>query len=301
MIYTINYTKKNSFMNVKGIPDKRRITPEGDIVDEGKYNQAVVPGASRVYRPKFSLRKKRYLVNATQEELNKIVQDMRLYDDRGNQIMEAPLSNENAPFWHHKQCQLHMDNMSATIDDEVARDKFFLRCFEADPSFRVLGDEVNPAIAANVKFSIAKAEQNVSRIDHDVDRSMRATELLNTMGYEKQVSILKAMGIDTRNPDPGVVKNVLFKKITDEKALRTGHSAENNLDLFLRLANSTSEELNLQALIEQARSSKVITKHKDGKYKFGAIILGKTLSEVRDYLKNEDNADVLNEIMEQCQ
>lgn len=301
MIYTVNYTKKNSFMNVRGIPEKRRITAEGEFVDEGRYTQPTVPGASRVYRPKYSLRKRRYLVNLTQTELNKLVTDMQIYDERGNQITEAPLTNEYAPFWSHRETRLLMDNMSVTLDDDVPRDRFFLKCFESDPAFKLLGDDVNPAIAANVRFSISKAEENVAKVDALADKSMRAVKLLAAIGYDKQVSILKAMGIDSRNPDPGVVENTLFKKITDEKALRTGHSAENNLDLFLRLSQATSAELNLQALIEHARTSRVVNKAKDGKYKFGEITLGKTLSEVRDYLSNEDNVDVLNEIIEQCQ
>lgn len=301
MIYTVNYSKKNSFMTSRGTPEKRRVTPEGDVIDEGKYVQPTVPGASRIYRPKFSLRKRRYLINLTQEELNRLVQDMRVYDDNGKQITEAPLSNEHAPFWHHRDTKLLMESMSVTLDDSVPKDLFFLKCFEADPGFKLLGEDINPAIAANVRFTIAKAEDNVAKIDRDMDRSMRAVELLNAMGYDKQVSVLRAMGIDSRNPDPGVVKTTLFKKITDDKNLRTGHSAENNLDLFLRLANATSEELNLQAIVEQARNSRVINKSSDGKYKFGQITLGKTLSEVRDYLKSEDNVDVLNEIIEQCQ
>jgi len=300
MIYTVNYTKKNSFMNAKGIPDKRRITPEGDVVDEGKYVQPTVPGASRVYRPKFSLRKKRYLINLTQDELDKLVKSMHLYDEDGNQITAAPLTNEAAPFWKHRDIRLFMENMSATLDDDVPRDKFFLKCFEADPQFKLIGDEVNPAMAANVRFTIAKAEENVAKIDRELDRSMKAVELLNAMDYSKQVSVLKAMGIDSRNPDPKVTKNTLFRKITDEKNLRTGSSQENNLDMFLRLAESTTEELNLQALVEQARAGRIITKSKDGKYKFGQITLGKNLTEVRDYLKDDNNADVLNEILEQC-
>lgn len=301
MIYTVNYTKKNSFMNVKGIPEKRRVTPEGDILDEGKYVQPTVPGASRVYRPKYSLRKKRYLVNMTQEELDKLVKDMHIYDADGNQILSAPLSNEAAPFWRHKDIRLFMENMSITLDDDVPRDKFFLKCFEADPQFKLVTEEVNPAVAANVRFTISKAEENVAKVDRDADRSMRAVEILNSMDYSKQVSILKAMGIDSKNPDPKIVKNTLFRKITDEKNLRIGHTAESNIDAFLRLAESSTEELNLQALIEQARASRVIVKAKDNKYKFGQITLGKNLTEVRDYLNDDNNADILNEIIEQCQ
>lgn len=301
MIFTVNYTKKNGFMAYKGFPDKGRVTPEGDIVHEGKYQQPTVPGASRVYRPKFSLRKKQYLVNLTQSELDKLVQEMHLYDEQGNQITEAPKTNESAKFWRHPQISLLMENMSATLDDDNPRDRFFLKCFEADPQFATLGDEVNPAIAANVRFAIAKAEENIARVDAESDKSMRAVELLHAMDYSKQVNVLRAMGIDSKNPDPKVVKNTLFRKITDEKLLKTGHNHESNLDLFIRLASSTTSELNLQALVEQARTARVITKTKDNKYKFGEIVLGKSLSEVREYLAHEDNEDILNEIMEQCQ
>ncbi len=288
-------------MSFKGMPDKGRVTPQGDIVHEGKYQQPTVPGASRVYRPKFSLRKKQYLVNLTQSELNELVKSMHLYDENGNHITEAPKTNEYAKFWHHPQVMLHMENMSITLDDDNPRDRFFLKCFEADPQFATLGDEINPAVAANVRFAIAKAEENVAKVDAETDKSMRAVELLHAMDYSKQVNVLRAMGIDSRNPDPKVVKNTLFRKITDEKLLRTGHNHENNLDLFLRLASSTTSELNMQALVEHARTARVITKTKDGKYKFGEVMLGKTLSEVREYLSHEDNEDILNEIKEQCQ
>lgn len=301
MIYSVHYTKKNGFMAFKGFPDKGRVTAEGDVVHEGKYQQPTVPGASRVYRPKYSLRKKQYLINLTQSELDKLVKEMHLYDEHGNLITEAPKSNESAKFWQHPQVSLLMENMSITLDDDNPRDRFFLRCFEADPQFATLGDEVNPAVAANVRFAIAKAEENVAKVDADADKSMRAVDLLNAMDYGKQVNVLRAMGVDSRNPDPKVVKNTLFRKITDEKLLKTGHNHENNLELFTRLASSTTSELNLQALVEQARTARVITKSKDNKYKFGEIYLGKTLSEVRDYLSHEDNEDVLNEIMEQCQ
>ncbi len=302
MLYTVNYTKKNTFMSVKGTPEKRRITAEGEIVDEGKYTQPTVPGASRVYRPKYSLRKRRYLVNLSQEELNALVKEMHLYEDNGAQIVDAPLTNESAPFWKHVSTSLYMENMSATLDDENPRDKFFIKCFESDPQFKMLGDEVNPAIAANVRFTIAKAEENVAKIDQATDQSMKAAELLNAMDYEKQVNILRAMGIDSKNPDPKVVKNTLFRRITEEKNLRnvTG-GLETNIEAFLRLATTTSEDLNLQGLIERARQSRVINKAKDGKYKFGQITLGKNLSEVREYLGNVENADILDEILDKCQ
>jgi hypothetical protein len=110
------------------------------------------------------------------------------------------------------------------------------------------------------------------------------------------------MGIDSKNPDPKVVKNTLFRRITEEKNLRNvSGGAESNIEAFLRLATTNTEDLNLQALIEKARQSRVINKAKDGKYKFGQITLGKNLSEVREYLSNTDNTDILDEILDQCQ
>lgn len=293
--WTVVYTKRNSFFN-----------RQHDILEEvngrktvvGKYNKPTAPGSLRIYKPQFKSKpSNRFLIDITQAELDKIVQELSFLDDNGQVIKTANMKNAGDPFLKHDDLYIRIENGTALLDDEVPLDKFFLACFKADPKFMFTGGKINPAMSALVEYSVTMAGDVMDEDVIELEDGLRATELLFNMEFSKQVKVLNSMGIRTSDPDPKMVMQLLYKKITKEKDQPNPITGETNLVLFLRLAENTSEQLNLKVIIADARKKRVIGKKDNGKYVFGDLDLGRSLDDVFNFLSNDENGDVRNDII----
>jgi hypothetical protein len=293
--WTVVYTKRNSFFN-----------RQHDILEEvngrktvvGKYNKPTAPGSLRIYKPQFKSKpSNRFLIDITEKELTELVKDIGLLDKTGNVITTANVKNAGDNFFRHNDLYLRIENGTALLDDEVPLDKFFLACFKADPKFRFTGGKINPAMSAMVEYSVTMAGDVLDEDTVEVQDGLKAVELLLNMEYSKQVKVLNSMGVRTENPDPEMVKKLLYKKITKEKDQPNPVTGETNLALFLRLASSNTEQLSLRTIIADARKKRIIGKKDNGKYIFGDLEIGRSVEEIFNYLSDDENIDVKNDII----
>lgn len=292
-LYTVRYTKASSFIkDAKGL-SVNRYDSNGNLLAENDYKMNFLPKVGRNYKVKTSNGKK--LVNLSQPDLNKLVEKIGFYDDEGNKITEAPLRNTTAKFWKHPKLKIWLEAAGTNIDDEDPLGLFWLKAFEADYEFRNSLDLVNPAMAGKQKYLVTRIGDDVSEKAKKIDEVLIATEMLSVMDLPKQITVLRAMGVDIRKPDETATKRALMTKITDQKDMLSV-TGERYIEQFIRLASEDPKVLNLDAHINQARSMRIISKNSKG-YTYGEIPLGRVLEDVKNFLEDSDNNDILNNII----
>lgn len=291
MIHVVRWAHKSAFIRDIKNP-KIQLEKDGEVVDEKDFKLGHVPGAGRSYIPKTVKGKKQ--INLSQAELNKLVKQMNLYDEHNDQITEAPINNPSADFWKHPRIRLSIDYSGTQLNDEDPFGKFWLACLEADREFNV-GGERNPAMSAITKFDVRKIEDVIDESEQELDDIDKATNAIHDMSFEKQVKVLRAMGVRIDSPEPNVVRRNLIRKVTIQKdQLNQGRK---NLELFLELIED--QGLDIKSLVKAARDQDVIVKHKSRGYMFGAIELGTTLPKVYSFLSDEANSEVLESLDKQ--
>lgn len=290
--WSVVYTKRNSFFN-----------RQHDILEEvngrkvvvGKYNKPTAPGSLRIYKPQTKSNK--FLVDLNEKELNELVKEIGLLDKDGTHITSANFKNVGDKFFRHNDLYVRIENGTVLLDDDLPFDRFFLACFRADPKFRFTTDKQNPAMSAMVEYTVTMAGDIQDEDAVEVQDGLDAVDLLYAMDFSKMTKVLNSMGIRTEDPDPAMVKKLLFKKITKEKDQPNPITGETNLVLFKRLASNNTEQLSLRTIIAEARKKRIIGKKDNGKYIFGDLEIGRNLEEVFSYLSDDDNIDVKNDII----
>jgi len=167
------------------------------------------------------------------------------------------------------------------------------------PEYQMKGDAVNPALNALKMYTITTAAIDNDIQEKIVDQVLEANALLSAMTYDLQCSILKAMGIAVKDAEPGIVKATLFRKVTDDKNLLVPGTSKKNIDMFLELAKADTATINLRGIVTMAREYGIISKNKNGIYRYGEIELGRTIAEVNKFLGEKDNYDVLNRVTDE--
>jgi hypothetical protein len=294
-IYTVNYTKKNSFMKEPRLKQKSK---DGLIVNDSRYVQPGTPKARRNYVPHISYKTNKFAVDGTQEEINSLIKEIGFYDKSGSLIDSAPLNNPNAPFWKHEDLKILLENNGTTLNDEFPLDRFWIMCFKADPRFEFIGDTLPPALKKRVQYTVTGINEKLNERTKSDEESFQAMELLVSIGEdtEKMASVLRAMGVSVSNPNNAMVKSALMRKISDQKDIYVQGTSERNIEMFLRLIKSAPKELAIKDLISRARTKDYITKDAKNTYFFGDLPIGKNLTQVEEYLSDKDNSDILKEI-----
>lgn len=297
MIYTVNYSKRNSFFTKKH--DILTINDSGRKEVVGEYNKPNAPGSVFIYKPKFKNGK--LVADLTQQELNDLVKDMFFFDkSTGEKIDTANIRNMGDKFFKHDDLYLRIENGAVNLNDEIPLDKFFLACMRSDPKFHFVNERSNPAMSAIVTYTVKRVGDITSEESQEVDRGVKAMEMFLAMDFNKRVKVLNAMGTSTKNPEPEQVQNALYNKIVKEATAVNHVSGETNIDMFIRLGSEKSEELELQTIVSNARNSRIIGKVSQN-FTYGDLKLGRTLKDVYQFLSNDDNIDIRNQIIKELQ
>lgn len=299
MRYTVNFTRKSSFIRQNGDPSLKTQDKDGQIVSETRYNRPGLPRGARYYVPHRNLKTGKFLIDLEQNKLNALVKEIGFYDEKGNQIVEAPLNNPNAPFWKHSELKVWLSNSGTSFDDEKPIDAFWLACMRADRQFMVVGEEIAPTLKSNVFYTITPIGQKITEENQNTDILIEAMSRFEKMkdDVEKMTAVLRAMGVDVKNPDMATLRRSIVGKITTFKDSYSKFSnGETNIETFMRLSDENSSALNMEATVKQSISNKAITKKGNNKYYYGDLLLGSSVKQVTDFLSK--NQDIFNEILE---
>lgn len=296
MLYVINYVKDNGFFKAaKRKPELKTVNKEGEITSETVYKRPSIPGGRRNYTPSINYSNNRVRILLEQGELNKLVKEMEIYDKLGNQITHAPIGNPAAPFWVHESINLTLESASHTLNDELPMDRFWLECMKADPKFFFKdGQGLNSTVHSMIVYEVIPINMQEDDAQKGASESMEAVELLEAMGDEKKRRILKGLGVHVgEKQDTSLIHKTLFSKITFEKDDLVRGSHERYIDRFMTLAKSSSATLTVIELFADARRKQVIYKDRNGNFKYGDLVLGRSEQEVYNYLEDTDNDDII--------
>lgn len=293
MIYTVVFTGTNTF--IKGAKNVaiKKYDADGVEVYSTPYRGSTIPGTGRWYLPQVN--KNEVLIDMSQTELNDLVKDLYVYDEKGDQVLDAPIKNPSAKFWRLIE-NIFIEYAGKNFDDENPWDRFWLACFRADQHFNTSSKQ-NDAMNDVVKFKVTKTTDIAEERFKDVDEVSEAIVLLSSMEFAKQVQILKAFGVTVNDPDPKQVERALKERIITKKDSLTD-SGERYIDFFLRLSKTANEDLNIHGVISAAINKKIITRNiKSNKYYYNDIPVGRTKDDVYNFFKEDDSRGLLEDLM----
>jgi len=272
---------------------------EGRPVLDKAYVKPTLPQVRRRITPNVDYKTNRIALDIKQEDLDKLVAEIGFYDQDQKLIKEAPMKNPNAPFWKHRDLYLDIPGSGLTLDDEIARDRFWLEVMKADRRFILKGDSVPPSRAKKVLYTIKKVSDEVSGLDESQDELFLANELLvkHQDDHEKLVDVLVAMGTKVKKGNPKVVRNALMTKITQHKDQKVPGTEERNIEAFIRLMQSNTEEIAKKKYISEALKKGILTRDDRNEYFYGDLSLGGSRKDTEEFLLSEEGKDIMDQIM----
>lgn len=307
MIYTVNYIRENGMLAFnKGDTMVKHYNEDGEEVDETKYlKQSFAQTKSSVIPPFIKGRYDIALPYKTKEDkerFNQYVKDCFLvypkdHKNAGELIEKANPLNIRDPFFTNQEFRIEFESGQAVLDDELPLDFMKLKWLENDARFMFPGEEVNPLISGKVSYSVSSANKDEEKEDNSVDEVMEAIKILDSADFEKRKKIARAMGVYVRKPEPKHLRNLLFRKITEEKDNYSKDFVDKrNIDVFFMLGNAPTVELNIRETITQAVNQNVLMKKAGGVYYYDDTKVGNTIESTISYLK--ENEDVLSEVID---
>jgi len=306
----INYIRQNEFMNFDNSsnPVIKVYDEEGNVKETRPYQKQVFAKTQSWVRPRFTDGKFTlslpYKTKEDREKLNELVARCNLLYPRGHHKEEQPILEANPrnirdAFFTHDEFMLYFDSGQATIDDETPIGYLQSMWIKADDRFKIYGedDEYDPLMSGKVYYSVSRAGAQIEDDEtRSVDETIEATERLSKLDFESKKKIARAMGLKIVNPDPKILRNLLYRKITTDKdRITEGFRGKRNIDVFMQLTNAPKKELSVRDIITQARDNNIILRKSGNKYYYGDILLGNNLEKVMEYL--DENDEVFSEIV----
>lgn len=292
MRYSVDYVYENSFMK-EWAPDPmiKTVNENGKEVSTGMtYRKANVPGTVVLITPKYDEGTGMQL-KMTQEQLNDCVERMQIYNKDGVQIKTAPLGTDNHEFWKNSHGSILISGGHADLNDENPKDAIVLAGMRKDKHFYFKGETAGPPVKSVVRWYVTPVDSKFAPVVESEEQSMDAVKVLYAMDYQTQLFVAKIMGREmSEKTDPKIVEATLFRMITTDRE-QINSDGQTNIQKFTQLAKAGNEELNLEAL---ANDAKRLFQKRSGIYYYGEIRMGKNMKEVVAKFKSDN--DLLHEI-----
>lgn len=261
-------------------------------VNAGAYKGERFPNSRQMFRPKYSMSKRRWLLagfDDNHEDLNKLVLKCKLkypkkHPKFGEFIKEADVFDYNDPFFCHKLLKVISKEGEVSLDKNRALDNIILRGCKADPQFQVGLGNGGP-ISSRVKYIISDKEREVSMRKKVRSSKMKAYKLLDAMDFEKKKKVAMVMGLIVDDSiDPDLLTDSIFNAIDGGGKIGTKTKQE----VFIEMSEVDSEVLDFKHQVFLAKRKGLLRKRKNGYELFGSYA-GKEMRDVEAYLQNEDN------------
>lgn len=285
--YTVTYHNETSFMKewTSNPTIKTDLGNDKSKPSNMTYKKTNVPGTKVYFHPKFvdgSIQ-----IALTQDEVNACVSRMSVYDDKGNQIKEAPLKSLGHPFWRTETLGMWIEGGKCKLNDADDKQKLILASMRKDREFYFVGESDKPYVPGVHKWKVSQIGGKHTEEVRNMGEVMKATEYLIKMDYQKQIAVSKAMNEEVApETDPTVLQAKLFKLITVDKDIRIYNGGPTYLQKFLSLCTANEGELNVQRMVFDGK--KKLFNKKNGMVKYGEVQLGRTDEEIIAKLKADN-------------
>lgn len=306
-IVTIKPTPgSRKFKAVQGMHSKHTVSDGTNEQEKttGEYTGQRFPKSRQMFRPLWSNSRRRWLIHGYEdnhEELNDLVKKCKLkYPAKtpkaGQYIEEADIFDFSDPFFTSRYLKVIANEGEIMLDKSKPLDKIILLSLLENPQFQSSNDG-NPLFTSRVKYLISDRDIELVAKKDKRDKESKIVKLYEGLTSQKKMKVAIAMGlIPNENVSIDVVEDLLYQAAKD---VITKVSTEGNItrqDLFIKLCEMTTEQLNLKHKIAQAKSKGFLKKNDGGFMLFGNPV-GKNEKQIEAYMSNPDNQELLDRLM----
>lgn len=305
MASTIIAPKKGENSLLKGAKKVYKKLGEGEIMNMeggkviGEWNNQELPSTVQGRRVRWSLSKHRWLLldenqkELSQEALDELVQGSYLtYEEglnKGQLITTANPNNGKDPFFNHSLLNTMLREGNGKLDKDVnKKDRLLVYGLRGHND---VGTAKEGNTSGRIRYVLSdKGEETNSAIEI-MKKSQLASKYLENLTDGKRLVVAKIMGLGVNNSsNRDTVDLALYNATkTSNKKTTEGITLQ---ELFIKICQMDSEELNLRHLIAQAKDNRVIKLTKTG-YTFNGSRIASTDSGLYDYFKKPDNHEIL--------
>lgn len=259
-----------------------------DVILKKKYDRNTLPLAQKGLKPKWSIKKRQWLCDISDEELNGtdksegLVSLCRLKDKKGMKITRADRFDRTDPFFSHRELVILMREGEALIEDENYMDKVMIGCLTATPEVAVMGvDNVNDI---RVKHILTDSNKRDEEHNKRINLEEKAWKHFFKASNENKRIIARALGYKV-DKDTSVDKlDTLLKK-----------SIDNNTAQYVEVSSLSKEDLLFQDMVNQAREKGYIRRNK-GKWTLFGQEVGHKNIDIINFLKDPNNTETFDKL-----
>lgn len=276
------------------------------VQSTGEYKGQRFPNSRQVFRPKWSFTKRRWMLHGCDgsnekalQKLNSLVKAAKLkYEENDPRypgyITEADIFDFDDPFFKHSKLKILAREGEFVLDKDVPKDMILIMAIQASHQFAVKGEEAGGAVSNRVKYLITDKNIDTAAKRSKRNKEMEAMKLYQAMSDSVKMKVAMAMGLISRDTDDKVlVEDLLWQAIKN-----TTSRAANGLtmqDYFIRMAETTEEDINTRYLIQKARGEGHLKNTKEGWLLFGQQV-GLSDAQVYEYFGNPDNRKIIDRL-----
>lgn len=245
---------------------------------------------NHTYSPKFDVGKGSYILEGiSDKELQEIVGELSLTDDKGNIITKANKYNKLDPFFNHKSVRVSLTRNAKIFDLSNPLNRLHLSILK---TYNILASS-KAELNNGSKWFIEDKEREATKVINQATKAKECLETYNKLTAKQKRIVLAALSaqypnyVDTRvtkNTGQDMVEAVLFNIATDSKIDKYGISPS---DAFLSIAKEGAETLAIKSLIGRALNEAVIRKRGD-KYFYKEDELASGYEALLNLLKSPD-------------
>jgi hypothetical protein len=297
-ILTIKPTSKSNFLKAvrPRVFSEQMINGERRLVDGGEFSGNRVDGVKGIKRIKFNNDLHAYPIGElTREELNSLVaacrfvNDMPKHPDRGRVILTADPTDQLDPFFNNRRAEIRLEEYVGDLSSANPFHRIFAAYAKATPEEFL--SSANPYSRA-AKLKVVDLNKEVSDTKKVVDNSKKATELYMALNSDKKTKIALTLGlIKKQDTDIDLTDAALWKLCT-----ATDDASLDKRNLFIALANLSTDKFNNRFLVTKARSKGKLKEVRNQGWLLNGIPIGLTLDDVHRYFDDINNQTIIAEL-----
>jgi hypothetical protein len=289
--------KKNSkkFLNdAKMYQGVIRQTADGSQIEDeakelGAYNKEKFIGSMQISRIAWSDGKQAYdLGDLSQSELDDLVKACGFRDEDNKLITTADRKNFSDPFFQHRYLKIHKTEGEAELNlsDPIAK----LFSINARQRSIYKSGDGNPIMSARTKYILTDQTEQNNKASSEVNDWMEMGQLFGGLDSVKMMKVAVALQLGVQeNSSAETVKNILGATLRSEENKVVKGSTETFKQAFKRLCTASSEVLDLEYKVTQAKRKGYLRRKKDQGWLFNGKPIASTENQLLNYFADPSN------------
>lgn len=279
-----------------------------DESQKAEYDKERFPKSRQIFRPDWSLTKRKWLLKdfpENSDKLNYFVKQCRLkykenHPNAGRFIETADIWDPADPFFTHKQFRILANEGDTALNKSIWMDYLVYQGLLMNKKFAVSASETLKGIyPQSVKYILIDSGNQKTAKKESRERDLKIRNLYEEMNDQKRMAIALSLGlIRDENTDREFIDDLLWD-FANSKSI-VGNAGETKQEVFIRMAEMNTADLNASATISKAKKQGYLKKTPQGWMLFGSKV-GKDEQEVLAFFLDKDNQKQIFRLQEQLE